>query len=88
MRLVSQFTAELNGEMFNAFRFEDVDAATEQLAKARVRAWARKEFPTARPTEVKVLDSQREGKAQTRISEFVPESFKRNSYTVEIGVKS
>lgn len=87
MDLVEQFTAEVDGERYSAFKFENVDAATAQLAKGRMRGWARKEFPTARPINIKVLEVEREGKAQTRVSDFVPDSFQRNDFSVIVGIK-
>lgn len=77
--------------MVNDFRMDvftlELDAATNQLAKLRARRWVRTEFPTARPINVTLLGADRQGKAQTAISDFVPTSFQRNEFKVEVGLR-
>ena len=77
--------------MANDFRMDiytlELDAATNQLAKLRARRWVRTEFPAARPINVTLLGADRQGKAQTVISDFVPDTFKRNEFTVEVGIR-
>lgn len=86
VKIKEQFRGIVDGDAYDVFKI-NVDASTPHLAKMRARAWARSQYPTRDPREVKVLEAMKEGKAQTVISDFIPKTFSRNRYTVEIGIQ-
>lgn len=65
----------------------EVDSATRQLARGKVRGWARRNYPTARPTDINVEKIEKTGVTESYIAEFVPDSVTRNTYEVSVGIK-
>lgn len=86
VKIISQFRSTIDGEAHQVFKLSLI-ASSSHLAKMRARVWAREKYPTKRPRDIKTVGHSNKGKAQTRLSDFVPKMAQRNEYEVKIAVR-
>lgn len=77
---------QFSGPKTDTFTLE-LDAGTRQLAKGRARAWARKQYPTKRPRNITVGSISGGETTQSKVTDFIPDSFARNIYEVQVTVE-